>query len=48
MLGLVVYPIARTPFFIVYDYDDVELRMYFAFLNGKPLDDIDPASAEWD
>ena len=46
-LGLVVYPISKTPFFVVYDYDDVELRMHFIFINGKPLDTIDPSSAVW-
>jgi plasmid stabilization system protein ParE len=46
-LGLVVYPISGTPFFILYDYDDTELRVHFVFLKGKPLDDIDPKTAEW-
>lgn len=46
-LDLVVYPITGTPFFIVYDYDDSELRVHFVFINGKPLTEIDPASAEW-
>ena len=46
-LGLVLYPIATTPFFIVYDYDDSELRVLFVFIKGKPLDDINPTSVEW-
>lgn len=46
-LGLVVYPIAKTPFFILYDFDDAELRVHFVFIKGKPLNDIDPASVEW-
>jgi hypothetical protein len=46
-LGLVVYPISGTPFFVLYDYDDAELRVHFIFIKGKPLGTIDPASAEW-
>jgi plasmid stabilization system protein ParE len=46
-LGLVVYPISRTPFFVLYDYDDTELRVHFIFIKGKPLGTIDPADAEW-
>lgn len=46
-LGLVVYPISDTPFFILYNHDDAELRIHFIFIKGKPLDTIDPASAEW-
>ena len=46
-LGLVVYPISKTPFVVVDDYDDTRLRLHFVFLNGKPLDAIDPNSAEW-
>ena len=46
-LGLVVYPISKTPFFVVYDYDAAELRVHFIFINGKPLGAIDPKSVEW-
>ena len=46
-LGLVVYPISKTPFFVVYDYDDAELRVHFIFIKGKPLAAIDPNAAEW-
>ena len=46
-LGLVVYPVSGTPFFLVYDYDDTELRVHFIFITGKSLGTIDPASAEW-
>ena len=47
VLRLVVYPINGTPFFILYDYDDSELRVHFVFINGKPLREIDPKSVEW-
>ena len=46
-LGLVVYPVGDTPFFLVYDYDDAELRVLYIFINGKPLSDIDPAAVDW-
>jgi plasmid stabilization system protein ParE len=46
-LGLVVYPISDTPFFILYDYDERELRVHFIFRAGASLDDLDPNSAEW-
>ena len=47
VLGLVVYPITKTPFIVVYDYDEAELRMHFIFQKGKSLDDLDPASVVW-
>ena len=46
-LRLVTYPISRTPFYILYDYDDDELRVHFIYLRGKPLDSIDPTAVEW-
>jgi hypothetical protein len=46
-LGLVVYQIRDTPFFILYDYDDREVRVHAVFINGKPLSGIDPSSVEW-
>ncbi len=48
-LGLVIYPITDTPFLVLYDYDNAELRVLFVLLKGAGtrLDDLDPASAEW-
>lgn len=46
-LGLVVYPISNTPFFVLYDYDDAELRVHFIFINGKALGNVDPTSVTW-
>jgi plasmid stabilization system protein ParE len=46
-LGLVVYPISKTPFFVLYDYDETQVRVHFIFIKGKPLNDIDTAIAEW-
>lgn len=47
VLGLRVYPIARTPFVVLYDFDDQQLRVHFIFLAGAPLDNFDPKSAVW-
>ena len=46
-LGLTVYPITKTPFVVLYDFDDTELRVHFIFHKHASLDDLDPASAEW-
>ena len=46
-LGLTVYPIDKTPFVILYDYDDAELRVHFVFHKRADLTELDPASAEW-
>ena len=46
-LGLCVYPIIRTPFVVLYDFDDAELRVHFIFHRHADLRDLDPTSAEW-
>jgi plasmid stabilization system protein ParE len=46
-LGLCVYPIARTPFVILYDFDDTELRVHFIFHRHFDLRDLDRGSVEW-
>jgi plasmid stabilization system protein ParE len=46
-LGLCVYPIARTPFVMLYDFDDTELRVHFIFHRHADLRDLDPGSVEW-
>ena len=45
--GLTAYPVSRTPFVVLYDFDDVELRVHFIFHRSADLTDLDPASAEW-
>ena len=46
-LGLHVYPITKTPFVVLYDFDEHELRVHFIFHRGADLDSLDPSSAEW-
>jgi plasmid stabilization system protein ParE len=46
-LGLVVYPISQTPFVVLYDFDDSELRVHFIFHKHADLRQLDPTSVEW-
>ena len=46
-LGLCLYTVTKTPFVLLYDFDDAELRVHFIFHKHASLDDLDPASAEW-
>ena len=46
-LGLTRYPVARTPFVLLYDFDDTELRVHFIFHKRASLEDLDSVSAEW-
>jgi plasmid stabilization system protein ParE len=45
--GLRAYPIHRTPFVVLYDFDEDELRVHFVFHKSADLRKIDPASAQW-
>ena len=46
-LSLCVYPVSGTPFVVIYDFDDRELRVHFIFHRHADLRDLDPASADW-
>ncbi len=46
-LNLVVYPISKTPFVVLFDFNDADLRMHFIFHEHSSLEDFDPTSAEW-
>lgn len=46
-LGLVLYPITGTPFVVLYDYDEQELRVHFIMHAHADRADLDPASADW-
>ncbi len=45
--GLCVYPVRKTPFILVYDYDDVELRVMFVFHASADYAGVDPSTVEW-
>jgi plasmid stabilization system protein ParE len=46
-LGLYVYWVARTPFVLIYDFDEHELRVHFIVPARADLTSIDPMSADW-
>ena len=46
-IGLYVYTIAKTPFLVVYDFDDSELRVYFMLHAKSDRGAIDPDLVEW-
>lgn len=45
--GLCAYPISGTPFVVLYDFDDDELRVHFDFHRSADLSQLDPSAAEW-
>lgn len=46
-LGLYIYPVTATPFVLLYDYDDVELRIHFVLHKRADRTGIDPSDIEW-
>lgn len=46
-LGLVAYPVRDTPFVVLYDFDDAELRVHFILHKHASLDELDPLAAQW-
>lgn len=46
-LGLRVYPVAGTPFLVLYDFTETELRAYFIVHKGASLEDLDKVSVDW-
>ncbi len=47
VLGLHIYPISKTPFMVVYDFDDLELRIHFVLIAGYEFSNLDPTTVEW-
>ena len=45
--GLCFYPVSRTPFILVYDYDDAELRIHFVLHKRADRRRIDPTDIAW-
>lgn len=46
-LGLYVYAVTHTPFVLIYDFDDDELRVHFIVPARADRTAIDPLSAHW-
>jgi hypothetical protein len=44
---LTVYRVAKTPFVVLYDYDDTELRVHFILPARADRRDLDASSVEW-
>lgn len=45
--GYCVYPVRKTPFVLVYDFDDDELRVLFIFHKSSDLSAADLSKVEW-
>lgn len=41
------YPVSGTPFTVVYEYDDAELRVLFVVHQRADRHRLDPAAVEW-
>jgi len=46
-LDLCTHVIASTPFVVIYDFDDTELRVYFIVHGHADRSRIDPNDVEW-
>lgn len=46
-LGLYVYAVSRTPFVLIYDFDEEEIRMHFILPARADRTRIDPMSVDW-
>ncbi len=46
-IDLHTHAIARTPFVVIYDFDDTELRVYFIVHGCADHTRIDPNDVEW-
>jgi mRNA-degrading endonuclease RelE of RelBE toxin-antitoxin system len=46
-LGIYTYPVTGTPFVLLYDFDDAELRIYLIIHGSSDRTLIDLKSVEW-
>ena len=46
-LGLCVYSVSQTPFVLIYDFDEAELRVHFILHGGMDRSNLDPTIADW-
>jgi hypothetical protein len=46
-LGLYVYAVSRTPFVLIYDFDEEEIRVHFIVPARADRTSIDPMSVDW-
>lgn len=45
--GMCVYSVSRTPFVLIYDFDEDELRVLFIFHGAADLRRLDPTTVAW-
>ena len=45
--GLYTYAVRRSPFVLLYDFDDAELRIHMVVHKGADRTTLDPATVEW-
>lgn len=46
-LGLRTYPISQTPFVLIYDFDDREVRVHFIIHGRADRSRLEPDDVEW-
>ena len=46
-LGICAYPVSGTPFVILYDYDDTQLRIHLIIHGASDRTQIDLAAVTW-
>ena len=47
VLGLYTYPVSGTPFLLIYDFDDDELRLHLVVHVGMERSGIDLSDIQW-
>jgi len=47
VLGLCAYPVTKTPFVLLYDYDDRELRVHLIIHGGMDRTAVDLSKVVW-
>lgn len=47
ILGVCAYPVSKTPFVLLYDYDDIELRVHLIIHGSADRSKIDLKSVVW-
>jgi mRNA-degrading endonuclease RelE of RelBE toxin-antitoxin system len=45
--GLYIYTVRRSPFVLLYDFDDDELRIHMVVHKGADRTTLDPTTVEW-
>lgn len=46
-IGLYVYSVSHTPFALIYDFDDNELRVHLIVPGRSDFRELDPSTVQW-